>query len=721
MSYRGSARCRALIPCILIFAHAAASAQSVPEELYALSRAYAKSGSEADRSKLATYVAESNGSVAHLALGLGDFVAEEYESASQELALAAPGPLADYADYYRGRSLTRSDKLAEVGPALNGFSQRHADSRFAAQAARLEVESLMRGERYGQAERLLQPGGSAIEEPVRHYLLGRVLELQAQTQKAISAYRRAYYYHPTSEQANQAEQRLNEIRRKLGTAYPAAPGLWRLERAERLFAARSYTKAASEYRWAWDDLSGRDRERAVVGHGAASYRRGHTTAAYEWLRTHTVSDPALAAQRLYYLGECGRRRNRPSEFDSAAKELAASHPKSKWREELLFSLGNHYLLKKDDAAAARYYGEAVDAFPGGAQAAKAHWKLCWRAYLDREAKASDLFEQHVKKFPNSGQTSAALYWLARLNEKDNPELARTLYEEISRRFPQYYYAFRATERVRSLERVEPRALVSTLTAKLPEPRRLADKPGTEASRLLDRGRLLYSLGFDEMAERELSSADWRSADGHLVGLELARQRTEQGDPFRAMRHMKRYGFGYLRFSLDSVSREFWKLLFPLPWENQLRARARPHGLDPYLVAGLIRQESEFNPRAVSRSGAIGLMQIMPATGRDIAQRLGVGGFSNRRLRDPDLSMRFGTYYVKQTIEQFDGRIELALAGYNAGPSRANDWITWEDFREPAEFVESIPFTETRNYVQAVLRNREMYKQLYGSSGSGAAE
>ena len=115
------------------------------------------------------------------------------------------------------------------------------------------------------------------------------------------------------------------------------------------------------------------------------------------------------------------------------------------------------------------------------------------------------------------------------------------------------------------------------------------------------------------------------------------------------------------------------------------------------------------------------MQIMPATGRDIARRLGIGGFSTRRLRDPDLSMRFGTYYVKQTIDRFDGKLEIALAGYNAGPTRARDWITWENFREPAEFVETIPFTETRNYVQAVLRYREIYRQLYGPGGAGAAE
>ena len=135
------------------------------------------------------------------------------------------------------------------------------------------------------------------------------------------------------------------------------------------------------------------------------------------------------------------------------------------------------------------------------------------------------------------------------------------------------------------------------------------------------------------------------------------------------------------------------------------------------MAGLIRQESEFNPKAVSRAGARGLMQVMPATGKELARRLGVAGFSDAKLFDPDLSLRFGTYHLKEVIDRFQGEIELALAAYNAGATRAADWIQWAEFPEPAAFVETIPFTETRGYVQAVLRNRETYRKIYDGAAA----
>ena len=98
--------------------------------------------------------------------------------------------------------------------------------------------------------------------------------------------------------------------------------------------------------------------------------------------------------------------------------------------------------------------------------------------------------------------------------------------------------------------------------------------------------------------------------------------------------MKRYGYGYLRHAARVDAARFWESLFPLPWSEELLARAAPHELDPYLVAGLIRQESEFNPRARSRAGAMGLMQIMPATGRGLARRLGIPSFSTGQLYTP---------------------------------------------------------------------------------------
>ncbi len=133
-----------------------------------------------------------------------------------------------------------------------------------------------------------------------------------------------------------------------------------------------------------------------------------------------------------------------------------------------------------------------------------------------------------------------------------------------------------------------------------------------------------------------------------------------------------------------------------------------------MVAALIRQESEFDPQALSPKHAYGLTQVEPATGRALARRAGVPRFSNRALFQPAINLKLGTYYLRGLLYQWGGKWEETLASYNAGRSRVNDWITWNQYQEPAEFVESIPFIETREYVQAIMRNAAVYRQLYAA-------
>ncbi len=168
---------------------------------------------------------------------------------------------------------------------------------------------------------------------------------------------------------------------------------------------------------------------------------------------------------------------------------------------------------------------------------------------------------------------------------------------------------------------------------------------------------------------------------------------------------------YLKTPLDTASAEMWRLAFPLPFRQELERNAKLRGLDLYLVAGLIRQESEFTPGALSRANAYGLMQVMPATGRQLARQLKLGRFRNSLLHRPDYNLRLGTVYFRSLLDQHEGSVEAALASYNGGKTRADAWLTWATYREPAEFVETIPITETRTYVQAVLRNAWMYRRI----------
>lgn len=169
---------------------------------------------------------------------------------------------------------------------------------------------------------------------------------------------------------------------------------------------------------------------------------------------------------------------------------------------------------------------------------------------------------------------------------------------------------------------------------------------------------------------------------------------------------------YLSLTFNQAPRKFWELLFPLPYRSDLVANARAREVDPYLVAGLIRQESEFNPQAHSPANAYGLTQVLPGTGRQFARKAGVPRFSSRVLYQPAVNLRIGTSILRSMLDQNSGKVEQTLAAYNAGPGRVAEWLSWNTYREPAEFVESIPFTETRDYVQAVLRNADIYRRLY---------
>jgi len=693
-----------------------------------LSSAYLASGSDADRSALAEWVSlapAARQAEGWLALGLADFESERYADAWAALKKAEAGveSVRDYAVLYRGRAFAKSERFKDAAWVLRDFADRFPASSLAADAAQVRAESLIRELRFPEAEEFLSLPDQGFDEADRHYLLARVAHLQSRPLEAVDRYRRVYYFHPRSERAAQAEERLAELSRTMGQSYPAAPAAWRFARANLLFDSRQFAAAAAEYARARPGLKGAEADRARLRQAASSYQILHTTAARNLLASWNVADLEMDAERLYYLAECARRKNEIARYRELVDQLSENHPRSPWREEALFSIGNFYLLRNDAKQYRYYYEQAARVFPKGVHAEKAHWKVCWRAYLDEDPRSRDLFEEHARLYPASGQVSAALYWLARLAQEsgDQPQ-AKGLYQAVAQGYPNYFYGGLSRQRLSDLEAVSARLPValSAVVDNLTPPRKLEPIPAQSVSLLIERGRLLADIGFDRLAERELTTADYRRPDAHHVGLELARQAARRDDHFRAMRHMKRYGFGYLRFALDALPRGFWERLYPLPYEQSLRSRARPHALDPYLVAGLIRQESEFNPAAVSRAGAIGLMQIMPATGKDLARRLGVSRFSNGRLREPDISLRLGTYHLKGVIDRFQGDLELSLAAYNAGQTRADRWVEWGRFDEPGEFAETIPFTETRGYVQSVLRNRDVYRRLYDGAGRTAS-
>jgi soluble lytic murein transglycosylase len=169
---------------------------------------------------------------------------------------------------------------------------------------------------------------------------------------------------------------------------------------------------------------------------------------------------------------------------------------------------------------------------------------------------------------------------------------------------------------------------------------------------------------------------------------------------------------YTLYQGGEVPRDVEELLFPLAYWETIRRESQTYGLDPYVVAGLIRQESAFDPNARSHANALGLMQIIPSTGQLVARRQGLRKISPSQLFEPELNIRLGSSYLANLVQQF-GRVEYAAAAYNGGPARVSRWVRESPEQEIDEWVESIPIRETRLYVQAVTRNAAHYRRLYG--------
>lgn len=161
-----------------------------------------------------------------------------------------------------------------------------------------------------------------------------------------------------------------------------------------------------------------------------------------------------------------------------------------------------------------------------------------------------------------------------------------------------------------------------------------------------------------------------------------------------------------------------RVVFPFVYRDLLEREADRADVDPFLLAGLVRQESSFNPRARSWVGATGLSQIMPATGAWLAPGAGVSNFDVSLLAVPEINLRMGARYLRDQLRRYDGKRDLALAAYNAGPSRADRWRRELGYGgDPDRFRERIPFAETREYVQVVIRNAVIYRRLYGGERS----
>ncbi|HVN04047.1 MAG TPA: transglycosylase SLT domain-containing protein [Bryobacteraceae bacterium] len=660
-----------------------------------------------------------NGALAHLNLGIASYEQKRYPDAIQHLEAARTRlpKLTDYTEYYLAAARIEAPDPAAAARDAAQVRTAPVRSPFAGKAMVLEARGLAASGSAAAAIALLRDHYADIPQPDGDLALGDAYQAAHELDHAAQYYQRVYYDYPSGDAATRAAAALLTLRDSMGSSYPAPAPQAMVGRADKLLALGEYRRARAEFQSLVPQLSGAERDQARVGIGAAEFLDGNVTSAYSYLNSLDVSGEGADAQRLYYIVECARKLNDEDQMSEAVRKLAKRYRECLWRYKALLAAANRFLVQNQYQKYVPLYRAICESFPDQPLAASSHWHIAWSAYIHRQHDAQELLREHLTRYPAHPSASAALYFLGRLAQANRDySVARTFYTRLASHFPNYYYGILARQRMTQPAIVDagPSAQAAQFLEMIPFPARrppVAGQADAETGLRIARARLLVSAGLRDLAQAELRFGARTENQPYLLAMELARI---AATPHEKLHSMKAVAPDYLTLSLEDAPPAFWQLLFPLPYKQELVRNAAARSLDPYMLAAIIRQESEFNPQALSARHAYGLIQVEPATGRALARRAGVRRFSNRSLFQPAVNLKLGSYYLRGLLDQWGGKWEETLASYNAGKSRVNDWVTWNQYREPAEFVESIPFAETREYVEAVLRNATVYRQLYGN-------
>jgi len=661
------------------------------------------------------HASEDAGALAWLVVGYAHVLDHDYAKAIDPLNRAKPqaGDLGDYVSYYLGTAYFQAGRTAEAVSTLGEFDKTYPESLLRRDAHALYASALLAEGRPQDAITLLendrQPPRSDME-----LTLGRAYAAAGQPAKAAEILRNIYVTMPLSAEAGQADAELKTL---AGTAQIPVLGVnGRRTRADLLAKGKRFSDAADEYRTLLNVVSPNDRPDLELALAVALRRSGQNKEAKKVLEALTSPTPEINAQRLFNLGEVARASDDDEGFLRNLAELRQAAPTSVWLQQALLAEGNFYLLKPDYDKAIDAYRELQQRFPNAGRASYAHWKVAWLSLRQgRKDEAKTGFEQQIGLYSSSAEVPAALYWRGRLAEEDNDSaMARAYYQTLSDRFRNFYYGELARRRLREIKSEDDPphyALLDRVPAISEGAHVTASDPPTDNLRY-QKAQLLENGALVDFAVREVQAAGTEDS-GNWVTAETARLYQDAGRYDGAIQVFKRAVPNYFAVDLPALPRTYWEALFPKPYWTDLKKFSSQNALDPYLVASLIRQESEFNPAAVSRANAVGLMQLLPKVGSAVAREEKLRHFSSSQLFTPEVNLQLGTRYFREMVDKF-GAFEYALAAYNAGSNRVDDWQGQGKYRDPQEFVESIPFTETREYVQAILRNANVYRRLYGA-------
>ena len=671
--------------------------------------------------KLAAFAGKNSGNAwgarAALALGYDDYNKNHMPQALAWFVKAAADPLLrQYAIFWKGQTEHALKRTKEALADFNAVQNDYPNTAMKEQLVDvLAVTAVEAGKPQDAIEALNSYSGTAGKT---NLLLDRAQAYRAAGQyvRAVKDYQTLFYKYPLSDEAKIAGTNLAHMQKQLRGEFPYATAELQGERAQTFFDGKKWREARSEFEKLESmlkDPTNPVRQRAEL---RVAQCRVQMRSSLKLISALKTPDPEVDAERLYVLSQLQRNDKKDAEMFASLAELARKYPNSKWADEGWMAEANYYWVQLDRNKAAEYYQHVLDTYPNSRNDYNAEWRVAWVAYLNRQPDAENKLQTFLVKYPSSANAVDAIYWLGRIAERDgNPAHARSFYDKAVERFPQTYFGHAAAARLLALGPGEenPAPFLEQIPP-APQLRPFDEPIPAAAADRWERAQALRTIAFDSSAEQELKYAFFATGFPRFL-LEAAQAAFDQGHFGVGMAYARLVVPSFEARKLSDLPIGVWKTLYPLPYQDSLRREAEKNGVDPMLVAGLIRQESTFQPDALSYADAYGLMQLLPKTARLMSRALHVR-YSKTKLFDPEYNLELGTYYFKGLIS-LTGSPEGALAAYNAGEDRIAAWKAERNYEELPELVESIPFSQTREYVQIVLRNAEVYRMIYGSAAA----
>lgn len=539
------------------------------------------------------------------------------------------------------------------------------------------------------------------------YLLGQIHEIQGELKQAHSHYQELRRTSPLSPWAARGRREINRLREKHPQLFGLTTAEALLEEGELLFRGWEYQEAEALYRKLLDLVpqgSLRPRFLTALANVYRGARKREEAIPVLAEIVQAYPDSPEAPNALYRLAQTYWNRDDNLKALDHFKQLKERYPRSGSIDFAHFASARIYESLGSPREALRIYQDFSKRFPDSRLREEAQWRLAWIYYLQADfSQARVAFKRIAEDKGSDRYKTAALYWQARTAERiaDSKEEAKQIYLQILNGQEESYYmgpAARGLEKMGGVveEKKTPKApLVPELT--LPRSPNLSFH--------LTRAQELAEISISHLAIAELDETKNLSSGETPLRIILMREyaRNRAYDRSVALANQ-------IHDSSDEMSRH----RYPLAYWEMIQKKAEERGLDPYLVLALIRQESLFDPKAVSSASAYGLMQLLPSTAVRAATQLGLPPPQAEKLFDPELNLTLGTHYLKELLQRYSNNLVKAIAAYNAGENAVARWEKQISVEDEEEFIERITYGETRLYVKLVLRNHRVYKRIYDS-------